>query len=136
MTIDKKKFCPLILPPPTEHLNDNLILTSLPAIVVAELGSFSEQGEGEFGPRILVGLKGDTTDHVFNLTTMKEYFGSGGLFHSWVFKDISYALTKSSLLEEDAAVVGYASLSPQELETLKSWFSIFLCRFEIVATLI
>ncbi|KAF8179551.1 hypothetical protein K438DRAFT_1977262 [Mycena galopus ATCC 62051] len=67
---------------------------------------------------------------------MKEYFGSGGLFHIWVFKDILYALTKSSLLEEDAAVIGYTSLSPQELETLKSWFWIFLCRFEVVATLI
>ena len=43
---------------------------------------------------------------MFDVTAIKKSFGPNGKFQTYPFKDISYALTKYSNLEEDAAVVG------------------------------
>ncbi|KAJ7815377.1 hypothetical protein B0H14DRAFT_2603487 [Mycena olivaceomarginata] len=89
----------------------------LPVLRVSDFTTFSEDGEYEFGPRILIGLK----DYVFDVTILRDSLGSGGRFSTYAFKDISYALTKFSTLNEDTQVVGYTDLAPNELLLLDNW---------------
>ncbi|KAJ7804462.1 hypothetical protein B0H14DRAFT_2883977, partial [Mycena olivaceomarginata] len=100
--------------------------TTLPLLKVSDLAVFSMDSEFEFGARILVGLK----DH------LKDSIRPKGHFSIYAFKDISYALTKNSILEEDVQVVGYSDLSARELTVLDDWVSLFRHRFKIVGNLI
>ncbi|KAJ7829660.1 hypothetical protein B0H14DRAFT_2451811 [Mycena olivaceomarginata] len=127
----KKKYCPLILPAPQKDINQNST-TALPLLKVSDLAVFSMDSEFEFGARILVGLK----DHVFDVTSLKDSIRPKGHFSIYAFKDISYALTKNSILEEDVQVVGYSDLSARELTVLDDWVSLFRHRFKIVGNLI
>jgi hypothetical protein len=72
-------------------------------------------------------LKAILIDYVFDVTSAKEFSGPTGAFRVWDSKDVSYALTKFSILEEDVDVVGYVNLPASELEILDPWVAIFLC---------
>ncbi|KAK7006533.1 hypothetical protein R3P38DRAFT_3282404 [Favolaschia claudopus] len=128
---EKKR--PLILPPANKDLNANLeqAASELPCLTASELEGWSKETEYEYGARIFVGLK----DYVFDVTSVPELHPTGG-FGSYAFKDISYALVKGSILEEDTLVSGYSSHSQQEVKELREWLSAFLLRFPVVAKLI
>ncbi|KAJ6627084.1 hypothetical protein B0H10DRAFT_1941285 [Mycena sp. CBHHK59/15] len=128
---EKQDHSPLVLPAPRENMNMDLNESLLTPIHVSQLAEYSAAHEYDVGARTLVGLK----DYVFDVTAIKKSFGPNGQFQTYPFKDISYALTKYSNLEEDAAVVGYASFSPKELEILDNWVQLFLKRFEVVGKL-
>jgi hypothetical protein len=137
---NKKKSLPLVLPPPQPNINQ--ALESLPVFNHEALAASRDEDQYESGPRILVGLKGmplsidlsfpffwqqsHETDYVFDVTSLGEFLGSRGELSNWAFKDISYALTKNSSLQEDADVEGYFGLSTKELEMLDNWVKIFL----------
>jgi hypothetical protein len=72
-------------------------------------------------------LKLEILDHVFDVTSLKDSIRPKGHFSIYAFKDISYALTKNSILEEDVQVVGYSDLSARELTVLDDWVSLFRC---------
>ena len=72
-------------------------------------------------------LKHRAPDNVFDVTAVKSFSGPSGAFMSYSSKDVSYALTKSSVQKEDVDVVGYGNLSTAELEVLDNWLSLFLC---------
>ncbi|KAJ7807656.1 hypothetical protein B0H14DRAFT_3483015 [Mycena olivaceomarginata] len=124
----KKTYCPLVLLQPQENINEGLDENVLPVMSVSELGVFSDDVLYELGPRTLIGVK----DYVFDVTSAKEFSGPTGAFRVWASKDISYALTKFSTLEEDVDVVGYVNLPASELEILDTWVAIFLQRFKVV----
>ncbi|KAJ7020088.1 hypothetical protein C8F04DRAFT_1145479 [Mycena alexandri] len=121
---------PLVLPPPQEHINEGLdhLLPGLPVYNHVQLAAARDEDQYEHGERILVGLK----DFVFDLSRIKAYIGPGKLFASYGWRDISYALTKSSNLTEDTLVEGYTCMSPAELELLDKWVALFLKRFQVV----
>ncbi|KAJ6452103.1 hypothetical protein C8R45DRAFT_1113222 [Mycena sanguinolenta] len=124
----KKDYCPLILPSPRKDINLGLNESLLPEMNMSELAVPSEDALYEFGQRTLIVLKGN----VFDVTAVKSFSGPTGAFMTYSSKDISYALTKSSILKEDVDVVGYGNLSMVELEVLDNWLSLFLKRFKVV----
>ncbi|KAK7000143.1 hypothetical protein R3P38DRAFT_3350379 [Favolaschia claudopus] len=114
---------PLLIPP--NYVNQDLDIMRLPTMTLADLTATDEY---EFGARILVVLKG----LVFDVTGMKEAFSPRGLFEFYPNNDITYALAKGSVLEEDARVGGESGLTDREKENLERWFTVFKNRFEII----
>ncbi|KAJ7445386.1 hypothetical protein B0H11DRAFT_848563 [Mycena galericulata] len=124
-----KKY-PVIFPPPQEDMNTD-INDLLPTMAVISLANISASDDDELARRTLIGLK----DYVFDLTEMQKYFEAGQPFCNYAARDISYALTKYSSLPEDAAVIGYESLTVTELSILNDWVAFFLLRFKVVGKL-
>ncbi|KAJ6590818.1 hypothetical protein B0H10DRAFT_2233516 [Mycena sp. CBHHK59/15] len=121
MTADTK-YRPLVLPLPRSHINLHLDGT-FESLRIIDLQTFpTVEDEYELGDIIVVGLK----DYVFDVTALKEYFGPNSPLSHYASNDISYALIKYSNLPEDTNVEGYMDLSPEELEVLDNWVSIFL----------
>ncbi|KAK6972022.1 hypothetical protein R3P38DRAFT_3167587 [Favolaschia claudopus] len=136
-SIEKKR--PFYFPPPDTDLNANINDAQLPSLSAGELARFGEETVYESGERTLVGLKGVNRcsalmplyfsstfkDHVFDVTSVEE-FGPKGKYGVYAFKDISFALVKGSILEQDTMVLGYSSLSQNEIVELEEWYSAFL----------
>ncbi|KAK7021460.1 hypothetical protein R3P38DRAFT_2961905, partial [Favolaschia claudopus] len=95
---------PLLIPP--NYVNQDLDIMRLPTMTLADLTATDEY---EFGARILVVLKG----LVFDVTGMKEAFSPRGLFEFYPNNDITYALAKGSVLQEDARVGGESGADRQ-----------------------
>ncbi|KAK7015761.1 hypothetical protein R3P38DRAFT_2996265 [Favolaschia claudopus] len=114
------------LPSLKPNINSNLNIETLPLMTLAELAIHED--EYEFGPQILVVLKG----LVFDVTRSQELFGPAGLFKAYPTKDITYALAKGSTFEADTQVIGTSGLTVREKENLERWFVMFKNRFEII----
>jgi hypothetical protein len=62
---------------------------------------------------------------VFDVTRVKD-FGPAQPYARYAWRDISCALAKYSIQEEDLNIHGFERLSESELVSLDSWFAIFL----------
>ncbi|KAJ6615344.1 hypothetical protein B0H10DRAFT_1949906 [Mycena sp. CBHHK59/15] len=113
----EKKY-PIVLLPPKQNINADLgeLWPTMPLIQLTQLATSTDEG---LGHRILVGLK------------VYKYFEPNKPFSNYEGKDISYALTKYSTLQEDVNVNGYLDLSATELDILDNWVSVFLLRFTV-----
>ncbi|KAJ7775307.1 hypothetical protein B0H16DRAFT_1506883 [Mycena metata] len=109
---------PLELPPPIPDLNEDL----------AASARDKDQYEGA---RLLIGLK----DYVFDVTSLKVFIGPQGPLNNYPWRDISWALVKSSNLASDTANQGYNKFSPENLKLLDDWTAVFLRRFVVVGRL-
>ncbi|KAK6966847.1 hypothetical protein R3P38DRAFT_3245289 [Favolaschia claudopus] len=112
---EKKR--PFYFPPANKSLNANLDEARLPRVSAGQLARFSEETALYSSSTVL--------DYVFDVTSVEE-FAPKGEYGVYAFKDISFALVKGSVLERDTMVSGYSSLSPNEMEELKEWYSAFL----------
>ncbi|KAJ7029912.1 hypothetical protein C8F04DRAFT_1398195 [Mycena alexandri] len=119
---------PLVLPPPVGNINQNLAEISLPVYTYADLRAARHEDQYENGERILVGLK----DYIFNVSPLKEFMGPAGQLSNYPWRDISFALVKSSNLPEDTAVQGYNNFSQNDSKALEEWTATFLLRFTVV----
>ncbi|KAK6991561.1 hypothetical protein R3P38DRAFT_2803858 [Favolaschia claudopus] len=105
------------LPSLQPNINANLDIMNFPLLTLAE---------------VAIPEDGSSTGLVFDVTRARELFGPSGLFKAYGANDITYALAKGSVAEEDARVVGQSGLTRKEKENLERWFTIFINRFEVV----
>ncbi|KAJ7756661.1 hypothetical protein B0H16DRAFT_1885920 [Mycena metata] len=122
---------PLELPPPIPDLNEDLASLQLRMFSYEQLASARDEDRYEEGARLLIGLK----DYVFDVTSLKAFIGPQGPLNNYPWRDISWALVKSSNLASDTANQGYNKFSPENLKLLDDWTAVFLRRFVVIGRL-